>query len=461
MGATKQDIVDFKFIYSEYLRIQENLSQGIFIDEFNKEYDGKFGSIGMIIDVPENVYIRDRTKSYPQLKLSYKAYDKFLEISRRQINSNRLANHITLGELSTFLREEFYLLILNNKVVDENRSYSKLIDKAIKKSFKKMDAEIFYFPILALGLEGDLNIGNAKICTKNSIFDRANILHEKYIIDNAISFCESNKYAYEHFLKVIVTKRSNFLREKVAKNIADFIVGILQLFSEHYGISHDFVSLSFNPQPKYDGFYFKEIDGGKFDYNFSSRGRILWSNIFWGKFQEDFKSEIGNVLSTLISLALDPSSDRVIADRLIDSIYTFNSALNDKDEAFCIVKLTAAMERLVSLTSEKNSGITSRNFRNRVAALVAVYYGEFDKWIDVSQEMYDLRSDIVHGNLSIYRTSESINRNVYSQLVAKAILSGCIGFFNCGLTTPDKDKNLKKIYRGLEFHFGINDLDEL
>lgn len=155
-------------------------------------------------------------------------------------------------------------------------------------------------------------------------------------------------------------------------------------------------------------------------------------------------------------MALDPSRESIIADRLIDSIYMFSSSLYDKDRAFCVVKLTAALERLVSLTTDKNSGITTLNFKNRVASLIAVYYGDLDKWMLLAQKMYDMRSGIVHGSSSIYRGGNEINTHEYSQLAARAIISACFGFSSLGLDTPDKDKILSDFYKGLEYHCGVN-----
>ncbi|MDH8549222.1 hypothetical protein QIH12_27270, partial [Klebsiella pneumoniae] len=81
------------------------------------------------------------------------------------------------------------------------------------------------------------------------------------------------------------------------KNIAGFVVGILQLFSEHYHISPDFLSLSTSPYPNYEGFYFTRTSNNDFNYNHSSKGRITWSDKFWDKFESDYNSDLGEVLS--------------------------------------------------------------------------------------------------------------------------------------------------------------------
>ncbi|EMV1475961.1 hypothetical protein AABL30_004896, partial [Escherichia coli] len=101
------------------------------------------------------------------------------------------------------------------------------------------------------------------------------------------------------------------------------------------------------------GFYLSKKPNEMFNYHYSTKGTIANSGEFWNKFEDDYKSDLGLVLSRLIELAIEPHENSVIADRLIDAIYLFSSAQQDKDESSRIVKLTTALERLVSLSSEK------------------------------------------------------------------------------------------------------------
>ncbi len=139
----------------------------------------------------------------------------------------------------------------------------------------------------------------------------------------------------------------------------------------------------------------------------------------------------------------------VIVDRLIDAIYIFSSALQDKDKSSKIIKLTTALERLVSL-SNKESNDVSINFRKRVAILVSIYHDDFDKWNEVAKEMYDIRSSIIHGSWSLYKDIEPLYVDKYSELTSKAILTACIGFYKRGLESDSNDTLLKEYYEFLE-----------
>ncbi|WP_409160891.1 hypothetical protein [Pectobacterium sp. B2J-2] len=54
MSATKEDLNDFEFIISEAIRIKKGLNTEHPIEFLKKEYNGKHGPIGMIIDTPNN-----------------------------------------------------------------------------------------------------------------------------------------------------------------------------------------------------------------------------------------------------------------------------------------------------------------------------------------------------------------------------------------------------------------------
>ncbi|MDR8335757.1 hypothetical protein FPK31_23475, partial [Acinetobacter baumannii] len=86
---------------------------------------------------------------------------------------------------------------------------------------------------------------------------------------------------------------------------------------------------STSPYPNYEGFYFTRTSNNDFNYNHSSKGRITWSDKFWDKFESDYNSDLGEVLSRLIDLAIEPNERTIIADRLIDAISLFSSAQQD------------------------------------------------------------------------------------------------------------------------------------
>lgn len=451
MSASLDDVKDFDYIISEALRIDNEMDSSNFKEFYEKEYDRPLGSIGMTINTPTELLATNKNVHPRQIHLSYSANEKFYEIAARFIKSHRLQMLITIEEFVKNIKKSFYTHIFIDDGDSGTKGYTQILNRSLKLTKKEMSEEEFYFPILAHGCTKErVSIGCTEIISAESMYSRIgnNLAPDQLSI--ASKFCSANKYPYEHFLRIPISKRSKKSRERIAKNVASFVVGILQLFSDHYGISPLFLSLSLNPYPNYDGFYFTKTIDNRFNYNHSSKGRILWSDKFWDKFKIDYDSDLGVALSSLIELAIEPHERSIIADRLIDAIYLFSSAQEDKDESSRIVKLTTALERLVSLPSEKKDASTTKNFIRRVSSLVSIYYPDDKDWLKISKEMYEIRSDITHGAWSLYRGVEPLYASRYSQLTSRAIFSACLGFYKRNLTSANNDRLVKDFYDFLE-----------
>ncbi|HGF0797190.1 TPA: hypothetical protein ACF708_003686, partial [Enterobacter hormaechei] len=135
-------------------------------------------------------------------------------------------------------------------------------------------------------------------------------------------------------------------------------------------------------------------------------------------------------------------SNPVLVDRLIDAIFIFRSAMQDNDDSSKIVKLTTALERLVN-TQKDN--ITS-TFISRVTLLLNMYHKDNSDWSSIAKEMYNYRSEIVHGSWSLYRQTKPLYAGRYSELTSKALISACIGFFHVGLKREDDIKLINSFY---------------
>lgn len=451
MSASLQDVVDFDFIISEAYRINEELASSNFRDFYQKEYNRPLGSIGMIIDIPYELLNKNKSLPRRQIHLSYSSSERLYSIAARYIKSNRLEMLVTINELVEKIKDSLYIHIFIDNGEDGIKGYTQLLNKSIKILKREMTEEEFYFPILAHGLIKDrISIGRAEIISSQQMYSVIGDTLTEDQLSLSTKFCFSHKYPYEYFLKIPISKRSKKSRERISKNIAGFVVGILHLFSEHYKISPYFLSLSTSPYPNYEGFYFTKKSNSDFSYNHSSIGRVAGSVDFWDKFEADYNSDLGEVLSQLIDLAIEPYERSIISDRLIDAIYLFSSAQQDKDESSRIVKLATALERLVSLPSEKKDSSTTKNFASRVSSLVSIYYPNEKDWVKVSREMYEIRSDIAHGSWSLYRGVEPLYSSKYSELTSRAIFSACIGFYKRSFTADNNDKLVKDFFDFLE-----------
>lgn len=164
------------------------------------------------------------------------------------------------------------------------------------------------------------------------------------------------------------------------------------MFSEHFHIHSDVVALSLNPYPNYESFYITNNDDG-YNYFFSSKETTVHSAVFWQKFKQENASKLGSIIKQIIIHAITPKSNPVLVDRLIDAIFIFRSAMQDNDESPKIVKLTTALERLLNTPKDN---ITS-TFISRVTLLLNMFHKDNSDWSSIAKEMYNYRSEIVHG----------------------------------------------------------------
>ncbi|MBL5827141.1 HEPN domain-containing protein [Serratia fonticola] len=456
MNASKEDVHDFNFIVSEAMRIAQLLNGNDFRKAFAKEYYRELGSMGLTIEPPIELHLSFNDNDYRQINLSYDSHDAFYKIAQRQIRCNKLEMLITANEFVEVLKLAIYKHIFIEDGEFDQKGCTDLLNKTFDTLKKMMKKEDFYFPLLAFGLsDSRFSFKIAEIIPRAEIFKIVEMSIDPFFLAEAEEFCNANEHPYNYFLKVSISKRTKKSRERTAYQVAEFIVGVIHLLSEQYNIDPKFISLSTAPYPKFNTFWFSKDNNENWDFKLSMKQVAAFSPDFWINFKKDFDSDLGTALCEIARLAVEPKDNRIIADRLIDAIFIFSSALQDKDESSRVVKLVTALERLVSLKNEKDENATSKYFRSRVSSFVAIFHGDKERWSTIAREMYSLRSDIVHGSWSLYRNVEPLYVGQYSDLTSKAILSACVGFFSLGLEKDDSEATLKKFYIYLE-HLASN-----
>lgn len=446
MRITKARINTMRFIISESIRIDDEIFKALKNKNYNeflqKEYGEGLAGLGMSISSPNDFTEEYKHDPRREIKLSNKSKSAILHMLNELIKEVNLEMNSTTNEFYIEFKKIFYNhFFLGDGNIDHDGCL-KILNEVVNRIKDSLLDEDFYFPILANGLEKDeINLGIASIIPKENIFSDIQPNFTTDVIELAEEFCNSQLHPYKHFLKITIKNCSKERRKYLSKQIANFIVGIIQLFSEHFQIDSDVVALSLNPYPNYESFYITNNDDG-YNYCFSSKGTIVHSAVFWQKFKQENASELGSIIKQIIIHATTPKSNPVLVDRLIDAIFIFRSAMQDNDDSSKIVKLTTALERLVN-TQKDN--ITS-TFISRVTLLLNMYHKDNSDWSSIAKEMYNYRSEIVHGSWSLYRQTKPLYASRYSELTSKALISACIGFFHVGLKREDDIKLINSFY---------------
>ncbi|WP_182406027.1 HEPN domain-containing protein [Psychrobacter sp. GP33] len=434
MSATKEDIEDFNIIFEEIKSLREIFK--LSPEMYSKEFDSDIDRIASTLQSQQNA--REAIENQVQFFLSSKAQKKLYEIAKRQCLS---LDNITVNECIYEIRSSLYLHLKNKRAFDAS-GCMKLISKVRKNVNAKAQEITYFFPFNApsLSLDKEIQIGNVKIIHKDSVYAKVsdNRNYNRFVKSN-------NHNSFNCLLSITIPKCSNKMSKNRAQNTAEFIFGVIKVFTTLHEFEAAQVNLISNPTKSDITHYIANNNddeywiGGSYSFSEDLQG-------FWDSFEEDLKSDLGLVIAKLISRAVSPSNTEFLADRLIDAFYWFGDASRDNNSSAQVVKLVTAMERLVTVKNgEKNEGIT-KNFCRRVSCLIAVYHGEIDEWSTKAEKVYKLRSDFVHGRQSIYKTYGTELGFDPFQLACPTILSACIIFYKLGLELSPYEAKLKSAY---------------
>lgn len=260
MKTTKARINTIKYVIIESIRIKNELNVALknknLKDFYEKEYGSGLGSIGMTIDSPNSPTKGENKDPRAQIYLSNKSKFAIIHMLTDIINEEKLEIHTTVDEYySEFKKILYNHIFLDNGNIDAE-GCSKILDDTLDNIKIKLGSEDFYFPILANGLgQHEINLGIVSILPKDIVFAEIKMKFGHLVFDRASEFCASPLYPYEHLLKITIHNCSAKRRDTLSKQIANLIVGIIQLFAEYYQINADLLALSLNPYPNYEGFY--------------------------------------------------------------------------------------------------------------------------------------------------------------------------------------------------------------
>lgn len=444
MAATKKDVEDFQIVINEAVRLSKllNESYDLYVNDFDSKYDSMFAAI----NVPKDIYERDKSQKHFQLHLSSMAQKKLQEIASRQIKNNNLVYEITSNEYINDIKDSIYIHIKEKKEFDLS-GCSSLLSRAYKRAKNKMREISYFFPIHAEGVtpEKDIKIGNVRITNKENIYPK---IKDKERLESFIDTDEQSDY--NSLLCIYIPKCSNEISRSRAQNVADFIYGVIKVFAASYQVNTKQMVLKKNPIESNISHY---IECSNEEYyvcgSISFRENL---EEFWSALEEDLNSELGEVIKSLTKFAISPSNKNCLSDRLIDAFCWFGDASRDNNEYSQVVKLVTAMERLVTLSIEKKDAELTKKFCSRVSCSIAIFHGEIDTWKLQAKRIYKLRSDLVHGSQSLYKSYElPLNFHPF-RLASFTILSSCVGFNTLGLDSTNYETQLKDMYHQLAEH---------
>lgn len=438
MSTSEKNVEDFNFIFSEAMRLSKLREESN--DLYKKDFDNDAHLITAIIDAPKDV--KNINPNQRAFSISSKSWVRLRDIAIRDLQSKKLFHKITVDEYVYDIRDSIYIHIKSSGDFDK-AGYASILSKADRRARRKLKDTTYYLPFNALipNFKDEINIGDVKIIAKDSILNQVkeNTYYDLYIKHN-------NPNSYDKLLCLTVLNSSDKMSKKRAFNIADFVYGVIKVFTYLYNVKASQLNTMHNPIKNQTTLYLA-YDNNRYRIGGShSFGEDLTD--FWKFFSDYLKTELGDTIKGLIAHALCPKDKEVFADRLIDAFYWFGEASRDINESAQTIKLVTAMERIVTDPKEDN-GKVSENFSKRASSMISRFHGEFNKWDQYSKIIYDERSNLVHGSQGLHKSyGHSLGFDRF-ELAYKAILSACVLFNGIGLETPATKKKIQKIFNDI------------
>lgn len=186
--------------------------------------------------------------------------------------------------------------------------------------------------------------------------------------------------------------------------------------------------------------------------SFGGPGEVGFEDGWLDVFSDHHAQEVISNLGKALEMHVEPSLNRPLSRRLLDSIQWYGEAVREQSRAAKVVKYVTALERLV-MTDEKDdiAGIVSE----RIAALCLHEPTEAarEEWRRNVKRAYDIRSKIVHGSIS--QDDEIIFEGIRlgTKISREALISATTGLGQDGLLSTDiPNKHLSSWYNELIAH---------
>lgn len=393
-----------------------------------------------------------------EISIGHNADDRFFTIAKRirVPEKHKVKRSVTDEQLVSYLKIEFSKLIIEQKnPVDESTS-SKIISKATNAALKENRSITHYIPLLFFSdYNGEeLEFGSVKIigshaftvmCVENEQL-RNEVWSKEYWDETDFS-----KF-FKNFNAVmcidVPSCEKNISRERALLSAKTF-VGIMHLFfgrkySKHVNVFGQLPLERRAFEVTEESNEFHIVENGQF----GGADAKNWRDVLSAD-----NDDLTSIYSQSIGVILNPKQHEVLGNRVIDSLLWFSEGITDKYVLSRVVKYSISIERLLTIKTGdplKKENDISKNIEDRASKILSIFEGNREEWRGRIKHLYELRSDIVHGTLSISSTFEDHSDYWPEILAQKIIMATTIFYSKLGLEENRSPKYLAQKFKELE-----------
>lgn len=398
--------------------------------------------------------------AYGNIIIGARGFEILNDIATRHTPPN-LKNKISASHLSDLFRQNIFSSFVIRGLEINKKNTQSIIDNSVNALSKKESIMIHFIPFNFFSnftgskfTYGELTIHSmSEFEFANEIQSNGESCHNYYSQFNAIA--EISISGIDHDVTLYKAKR-----------ILDSFLGICRLIP---GASS--LPLTTRPNASHNTLTFALSSSNRNELNFTKNMRFVslklenWNHILLEK-----KDTFFDIMKVILSKNIDSNCNN-LANRVIDGLITFQNALDENDVHFRLVRLISVVERLYSTkTTDEVTWVCSHcktehktksykineRIKQRGMDLLKILDCNLVGTMKKLETYYGLRSNIVHGHLSLIADDLPQGTSELEEIVGNLIIASAFLYYKNGIFELTDDNSLDDLFIKLKEHHKKN-----
>lgn len=366
---------------------------------------------------------------------------KLRELSEEALGLNRLAGRVSVKTVRELIGSELVKRFLIEKRPVDVQQIDRLMSWLGRAALRRCSGQTHFIPCHLMYVEepAELAVGPVTLRSRKSFRSQILPLVRAYdsrgdrrwtrkLLYSALQYYRSFKWIIE----VTVPPADSDLSDQIAWEAATAALNCLHIC---FGAQATSKMVLGGPRLERDNRGHLQIDpSGKLhvQLQFGGPGQVGfasgWSTNWVGSEAELFVNLCGVALETVV----DPDLLRPISRRVLDAIFWFGEGVREKGHAARVVKYVTALERML-MTSERDDIAKLVSERCAAFCLTTDEPKSLPQWRAEALRLYDLRSRLVHGDMSPLSKEVRDGAHLGAEIARFAILGALRHFGEKGL----------------------------
>lgn len=441
MDKTQQDIADLNFIISE---IDRFLSMPF--NEMKVHFQNNKADIFCQVPHPSG-------KGH--LQCGRRAFGKFSDIAKRHLLTQpHLHRRTDTEQLKQAIIKEFSNVLLRESKETDEKRVAVMLSAAVKRIERSLTDITYYIPcVVVVHDEPDqFSIGPVQfIWMERFLKEIESEVAPKHFSEDLCPYFTKFKWVAE----VTILQCDNETSRLKADFVVEMALHFLRLlFAERHGKR---LRQAHMPGIQSRGIELRRKRNGKLLVlpNWKVDGAQVAKDWF-AELEKSPSVFYLKAMALVLEGILNPSCMTHLHQRYLDSLSWYGQGVNELIPAAKISKYVTGLERL---TITKKPTVGGPGLRKTVSARAALLCfdpekDDFQKWFDLAEEVYDCRSDLLHGAMSPFDDTVKRHAVLAEEIARRSLFRGLELFVSLGQKTHNATpSDLEKEYQSYLLKF--------